>query len=79
MHGRVINGDAALCHHLFQVAEAEIVSEMLASAEEDYCSVRMSTLAHRIFRCRDTGYSGLTLKQTGCDGTFLLGSRSPLP
>jgi hypothetical protein len=50
MHGRVINGDAALGHHLFQVPEAEIVSEVPAHTEKDDCTIKMPALEHATLR-----------------------------
>ncbi len=50
MHGRMINGDTALCYHLFQVPEAEFVSEIPVHAEQDHRSVKMSGLEHHVPR-----------------------------
>jgi hypothetical protein len=46
MHCGVIDRDAALSHHLFEIPEAEIVSQIPPDAEQDYGSIKMPALKH---------------------------------
>jgi hypothetical protein len=46
MDGRVVNGDAALRHHLLQVPEAETVGQIPAYAKQEYGLIEMPTLEH---------------------------------
>jgi hypothetical protein len=46
MHGRVINSDAALGHHLFLAAQAQTVSQVLPDAEQDYRLIKMPAHEH---------------------------------
>jgi hypothetical protein len=36
VNGRVVDGDAALRHHLLQIPEAETVGQIPPDAEQDY-------------------------------------------
>jgi hypothetical protein len=47
MDGSVIDGDAALGYHLFQVPEAKIVSQVPADAEQDHDQVHTRTAGAR--------------------------------
>ena len=42
----VIDGDAALCHHLLKIAQAEIISQVRPHAEQDHGSIKMPALKH---------------------------------
>jgi hypothetical protein len=44
--GRMIDRDTTLGHHLFQVPEAEIVSQILADTEQDHGSIKMTAFEH---------------------------------
>jgi hypothetical protein len=57
MNGCVIDGDAALSHHLLQVPEAEIVSQVPPDAEKDHRFIKMPALEHRVPRYCDRGLS----------------------
>ena len=46
MDRRVIDGDAPLGHHFFQVPQAEIVGQVPADAEQDHGSIKMPALKH---------------------------------
>jgi hypothetical protein len=46
VNGRVINGDAALNHHLLKVAQAQAVGQVAPHAEQDYSSVEMAAFEH---------------------------------
>jgi hypothetical protein len=48
--GRMIDRDTTLGHHLFQVPEAEIVSEVPAHTEKDDCTIKMPALEHATLR-----------------------------
>jgi hypothetical protein len=50
MDSRVIDRDAALGHHLFQIAQAQIVSEIPPDAQQDHRAIKMTTLEHRVLR-----------------------------
>lgn len=50
MNGRVIDGDASFCHHLLQISEAEIVSEIPPDAEQDHRPIKMPAFERRAFR-----------------------------
>jgi hypothetical protein len=54
VNGGVIDGDAALGHHLLKVPQAEIVGQIPAHAEQDHRTIKMPALEH--------------LKQKVCDG-----------
>ena len=53
VHCSVIDRDAALGHHLFQVPEAQIVGEIPADTEQDYRSIKMPALKHVCLRYCD--------------------------
>jgi hypothetical protein len=44
--GRMIDRDTTLGHHLFQVPEAEIVSQIPADTEQDHGSIKMTAFEH---------------------------------
>ena len=46
----VVDGDAALGHHLFQIPETEIVGQIPPHAEQDHRSIKMPALEHPILR-----------------------------
>jgi hypothetical protein len=50
MHGRVVDRDPSLSHHLLQVPEAEIIGQIPADAEQDHRSIKMPALEHAILR-----------------------------
>lgn len=51
MHRRMVNGDASLSHHHFQIPETEIVGPILPHTDQDHGSVKMPALGHAIL-CR---------------------------
>src|SRR3712207_9316212 len=44
MHRGMVDGDAPLGHHLFQIPEAEIVGEIPPHAEQDHRAIKMPAL-----------------------------------
>jgi hypothetical protein len=44
--GGVVDGDASLGHHLFEISEAQAVSEIPPHAEQDYRSIELPALEH---------------------------------
>src|SRR5689334_22475629 len=50
MYRSVIDGDAPLGHHLFQIPEAEIVSQIPSHAEQDYRAIKMPAPEHAALR-----------------------------
>jgi hypothetical protein len=46
----MVNGDAALGHHLFQISEAEVASQIPPDAEQDYRTIKMPALEHATLR-----------------------------
>jgi hypothetical protein len=50
VYGRMIDGDAAFSHHLFEVPEAEIVGQIPPDAEQDHGSIKMPALEHATLR-----------------------------
>jgi len=44
MHGGVIDAQAALGHHLFQIAQAEIVGQVPANTQHDHRLIEMAAL-----------------------------------
>jgi hypothetical protein len=53
----MINRDAALRHHLFQISEAEIVSQIPPDAEQDHRTIKMPALEHYGLRNCNYGHS----------------------
>src|SRR5919107_3225400 len=47
MNGSVIDGDAALSHHLLQVPQAQFVSQVPADAQQDHRAIKMTAFEHR--------------------------------
>src|SRR5690606_11870148 len=47
MNGRVINGDAALIHHLLKIPQAEIVSQIPPDAQQDHRAIEMTAFEHQ--------------------------------
>ena len=54
--GRVIDRDAPLGHHLLQVPQAEIVSQIPPDAEQDHRTIKMPALEHPVLRCCDRSH-----------------------
>jgi hypothetical protein len=50
VNGRMVDGDAPLSHHLLQVPQAQIVSQIPPHAEQDYGSIKMPALEHPFLR-----------------------------
>jgi hypothetical protein len=46
----MIDSDAALGHHLFQVPQTEIVGQVPADAEQDHGSIKMPAFEHATLR-----------------------------
>src|SRR5690606_10992429 len=46
MDGGVVDGDAALRHHLLEIAQAQAVSEIPADAEQDQRAIEMAAFEH---------------------------------
>ena len=44
----MIDGDAALGHHLLKIPQAEIVGQIPADAEQDHGSIKMPALEHAV-------------------------------
>ena len=57
VNGRMIDRNAALGHHLLQVPQAQIVSQVPADAEQDHRPIKMPALEHRILHYCDQGLS----------------------
>jgi hypothetical protein len=53
--GRMIDGDTPLGHHLLQVPQAQIVSQIPPDTEQDHGSIEMPALEHRLLHCCDQG------------------------
>jgi hypothetical protein len=79
MDGSVIDGDAALGYHLFQVPEAKIVSQVPADAEQDHGSIKMPAFEHGTLRRRTEAALAATLKQNVCNGSQLQASATRKP
>jgi hypothetical protein len=47
VNGRVIDRDAALGHHLFQVPEAQIVGQIPADTQKDHRAVEIAAFEHQ--------------------------------
>src|SRR5690606_33779098 len=47
MNGRVINGDAALIHHLLKIPQAEIVSQIPPDAQQDHRAIEITAFEHQ--------------------------------
>src|SRR5688572_7961316 len=56
VNGRAVDRDAALSHHLLEVSEAEIVSQIPPDAEQDYRTIKMPALEHPRLRCCDPSH-----------------------
>ena len=71
MDRRMVDRDAAFGHHLFQIPQAQIVSQIPPHAEQDHGSIKMPALEHR---CppplRPPAPVAETLKQKVCDRAF---------
>ncbi len=50
VNGRMVDRDAALRHHLLQISEAQIVSQIPPDAEQDHGSIKMPALEHLFLR-----------------------------
>ena len=70
MNGRVVEGDAALGHHLFQISEAEVVSQVPPNAEQDNRLIKMPALEHAALHFCTERPVAETLQQMVCDGAF---------
>jgi hypothetical protein len=46
VNGRVINEDAALGHHFFQISEAEAVGQILPHAQQDHRAIEVTAFEH---------------------------------
>jgi hypothetical protein len=51
----MIDGDAMLGHHLFEVPEAETVGQIPAHAQQDHRPIKMPTLEHLRLQPSETG------------------------
>jgi hypothetical protein len=63
----MIDGDAALGHHLLQVPQAEIVGEIPSHAEQDHRWIKMPALEHATLFPEAREAIAETLKQNVCD------------
>jgi hypothetical protein len=63
MHCRMVNGDAALSHHLPKIPQAQIVSQIPLKAEQDHGSIELPALEHCFLPHRGTYAVAETLKQ----------------
>lgn len=45
--GRVVDGDAALSHHLFQISEADAVGQIPPHAQRDHRAIKVAAFEHR--------------------------------
>jgi hypothetical protein len=50
MDGRVIDSDAALGHHLFEISQAQAVSEIPPHAQQDHRTIKMTAFEHVTLR-----------------------------
>jgi hypothetical protein len=48
MDGRVINSDAALSHHLFQIAQTQSVGQIPSDAEQNHRSIKSPAFEHLV-------------------------------
>jgi hypothetical protein len=53
----MIDGDAPLRHHLLQVPQAQVVSQIPPDAEQDYRTIKTPALEHRVLHHCDHGIS----------------------
>ena len=53
----MIDGEAPLGHHLLQVPQAQIVSQIPPHAEQDHGSIKMPALEHRVLHYCDQSLS----------------------
>ncbi len=53
----MVDRDAALRHHLLQISEAQIVSQIPTNAEQDHRSIKMSAFEHNVPYYYDRGLS----------------------
>ena len=47
MDGSMVDGDAALGHHLFKVSEAQIIGQVPLDAQQDHRAIEMAAFEHR--------------------------------
>ena len=65
MNGRVINGDAALIHHLLKIPQAEIASQIPTDAQQDHRTIKMTAFEHYVPPERAGGVSRTELLKVG--------------
>jgi hypothetical protein len=70
----VVDGDAALGHHLLKVSQAQIVGQILPDAEQDDRSIKLPTLEHCVLPHCGLDAIVETLKQKVCDTSSAAGS-----
>jgi hypothetical protein len=46
MDGRMVDGDAALSHHLFKVSEAQVIGQVPPDAQQDHRAIEMAAFEH---------------------------------
>jgi hypothetical protein len=63
----MVNGDAALSHHLLKIPQAQIVSQTPLKAEQDHGSIELPALERCFLPHRGTYAVAETLKQKFCD------------
>jgi hypothetical protein len=55
MHSGMVNAQAAFSHHFFEIAQAEIVSQIPAYTQQDHGLVEMAALEHDKLPCLSEG------------------------
>jgi hypothetical protein len=59
----VVNGDAALGHHLLKIPQAQAVSQVPPDAQQDHGAIQVAALEHAVLHEWDQGGLAETLKQ----------------
>ena len=70
MNGRVVDGDAALGHHLFEIPQAQTIGQVPPNAEQDDRLIKMPALEHTTLRFCTKRAVAETLKQMVYDGAL---------